>query len=97
MGNEDEWGLHFTDSSEWGLMGLNNILILSIHPHSSAFVHICVTGTYGYEWRLMGMNNILDLSIHPHSDEWVKFNPTSSPFPIHSTCADVRTPPIYIP
>ena len=36
----------------------------------------------------MEMNNIPALSIHPHSDEWVKFNPHSSPFPIHPTCLD---------
>ena len=30
----DEWGM---DSSEWGLMWMNNILTLIIHPHSSRF------------------------------------------------------------
>ncbi len=33
----DEWGLTFTHSSEWGWMVMNNILILSFHPHSFTF------------------------------------------------------------
>ncbi len=39
MGNGDERGLNFTHLSEWGWMGMN-ILVLSIHPHSSTFVGI---------------------------------------------------------
>ncbi len=38
--NGDEWGLNFIHSSEWEWMGMNNILVLSIHPHSSPFIHI---------------------------------------------------------
>ncbi len=40
----------------------------------------------GDEWGWMDRTRILFIPIHPHSDEWVKFNPHSSPFPIHPTC-----------
>ena len=60
---------------EWGFMGIyyfikKNTAILLVY---SARIH----------------PYILALSIHPHSshsDERVKFNPHSSPFPIHPTC-----------
>ncbi len=41
------------------------------------------------EWGWMDRTRILFIPIHPHSDEWVKFNPHSSPFPIHPTCPEI--------
>ena len=35
MGNGNLWGLIFTHKSEWGFMGIYNILRLSINAHKS--------------------------------------------------------------
>ncbi len=37
--NRDEWGLNFIHSCEWEWMGMNNILVLSIDPHSPFIRH----------------------------------------------------------
>ncbi len=65
MGNGDECGLTFFDSSEWGLMGMNNQGEGIIHPHSYPYFPDIIH-SHSSPLIPFRMNRRKLISIHPN-------------------------------